>query len=111
VRWSAQREARIVFLPHFGGSNTEGVLPKEWGSKENPYYEKAIMLRAMENTIYMASSNYASRYPDAASSVIAPDGSCIIHEAYGRTGVIVADIDPSKATGLLAKRFKNTLYN
>lgn len=111
VRWSAQREARIVFLPHFGGSNTEGVLPKEWGSKENPYYEKAIMLRAMENTIYMASSNYASRYPDAASSVIAPDGTCIIHEAYGRTGVIVADIDPSKATGLLAKRFKNTLYN
>ncbi|WP_149698974.1 carbon-nitrogen hydrolase family protein [Chitinophaga sp. CF418] len=111
VRWSAQRDAKIVFFPHFGGSNTAGVLPKVWGSKENPYYEKAIMLRAMENTIYMASSNYASLYPDAASSVVAPDGTCIKHEAYGRTGVIVVDIDPSRATGLLAKRFKNTLYN
>jgi predicted amidohydrolase len=111
VRWSAQRDAKIVFFPHFGGSNTEGVLPKEWGSKENPYYEKAIMLRAMENTIYVASSNYASLYPEAASSVVAPDGTCVIHEAYGRAGVIVADIDPSRATGLLAKRFKNTLYS
>lgn len=110
VRWAAQRDAKIVFFPHFGGSNTEGAELKEWGAKENPYYEKAIMLRAMENTIYVASSNYASRYSHAASSVIAPDGACIKHEIYGRVGVIVADIDPSKATGLLAKRFKNALY-
>lgn len=110
VRWSACRDAKIVFFPHFGGSNTEGSELKEWGAKENPYYEKAIMLRAMENTIYVASSNYASRYADAASSVIAPDGSCIAHETYGRAGVLIADIDPEKATGLLAKRFKSALY-
>jgi hypothetical protein len=32
-------------------------------------------------------------------------------QAYGTTGVIVADIDLEKATGLLAKRFKPQLYD
>ncbi len=31
-------------------------------------------------------------------------------ERLRAVGVIVADIDPSQATGLLAKRFKNALY-
>jgi len=110
VRWAAQQDAKIVFHPHFVGSNTEGQQLTEWGAKENPYYEKAMMMRALENTIYFASSNYASRFPDSATAVIAPDGSCIAHEAYGRTGIITAEIDPSLATGLLAKRFKNSLY-
>ncbi|SFN92750.1 Predicted amidohydrolase [Chitinophaga sp. YR627] len=111
VRWAAQQDAKIVFMPHFGGSETEGVELKEWGAKENPYYEKAVMLRAMENTVYTASSNYAARYSHAATSLVAPDGSCVAHEAYGRVGVIVGEIDPEKATGLLAKRFKNALYH
>jgi predicted amidohydrolase len=110
VRWAAQRDAKIVFHPHFNGSNTEGVVLTEWGHKNNPYYEKAIMMRALENTIYFASSNYASRYPESASALIGPDGTCMAHETYGRTGVIVAEIDPALATGLLAKRFKNALY-
>jgi predicted amidohydrolase len=111
VRWAAQRGAKIVFHPHFGGSNTTGVLPTEWGAKDNPYYEKAMMMRALENTIYFASSNYASRYPESASSIIAPDGTCITYKEYGRAGVIVADIDPALATGLLANRFKNHLFD
>ena len=111
VRWSAQRGAHVVFHPHFGGSNTKGVKPAEFGHKDNPYYEKAMMMRALENTIYFASVNYASEYPDSASAVIAPDGSCVAHESYGKAGVLVADIDLSKATGLLAKRFRNELYN
>ncbi|MDO6431124.1 carbon-nitrogen hydrolase family protein [Flavitalea sp. BT771] len=110
VRWAAQHDARIVFHPHFVGSNTEGLSLTEWGSKENPYYEKAMMMRALENTIFFASSNYASRYPDSASSIIAPDGTCIAHVAYGEPGIAVADIDIALATGLLAKRFKNELY-
>lgn len=110
VRWAAQQDAKIVFFPHFVGSNTEGVLPVEWGSVENPYYEKAVMLRAMENTIFVGSSNYASKYPEAASAMIAPDGKCLAHGEYGKPGVIVVDIDTSLATGLLAKRFKNWLY-
>lgn len=111
VRWAAQHEAKVVFHPHFSGSNTEGVVLTEWGAKENPYYEKAMMLRAMENTIYFASANFASRYPESASSIIAPDGSCIAHAPYGNIGVTVAEINPELATGLLAKRFSNELYH
>lgn len=110
VRWAARNGAQIVFHPHFVGSNTIGKILTEWGNKDNPYYEKAMMMRALENTIYFASTNYASRFPDSASSIIAPDGNCLAHGIYGESGIIVADIDPSQATALLAKRFKNELY-
>jgi len=69
-----------------------------------------MMLRAMENTIYFASSNYATKFQESASSIIAPDGNCIAHQQYGKPGVIVADIDPSLATAKLAQRFKPELY-
>jgi 5-aminopentanamidase len=108
VRWSAQRDAQIVFHPQCTGSDTGGNLLTKWGDAQNPYYEKAMMMRAMENTIYFASSNYAFLFPDSASSIIDPDGICIAHEKYGNVGVIVADIDPALATGLLAKRYKPT---
>jgi len=110
VRWAAQRGAQIVFHPHFVGSNEDGVVPTEFGSKENPYYEKAMIMRALENTIYFASVNYASKYQEAATTVIAPDGSCLAHQIYGESGVLIADIDLSKATGILAKRFKPDLF-
>lgn len=111
VRWAAQQGAQIVFHPHFSGSDTEGIQLTEWGNKNNPYYEKAMMMRALENTIYFASVNYSSRYAESASAVIDPAGSCIVHELYGRPGIIVCDIDPGQATGILAKRFKNSLYS
>ncbi|WP_028298537.1 carbon-nitrogen hydrolase family protein [Olivibacter sitiensis] len=110
VRWSARNGAQIVFHPHFVGSDTEGAVPTEFGAKEHPYYEKAMMMRALENTIYFASVNYASKYQEAASAVIAPDGSCVATQKYGEIGVLVVDIDTSKATGLLAKRFKPNLF-
>jgi predicted amidohydrolase len=111
VRWATQQGAHIVFHPHLTGSDTDGTLLTEWGSMDNPYYEKAMMMRALENTIYFASSNYGVRYPESASSIIAPDGTCIAHQAYGSSGIIVADINPALATGLLAKRFKKELYD
>jgi len=110
VRWAAMRGAKIVFHPHLAGSNIDGAVPTEWGHKDNPYYEKAQMMRALENTIYFAPSNYALDYPESASSVIAPDGRCITHQPYGKPGVIVAEIDLDLATGMLAKRFKPELY-
>lgn len=110
VRWAARRDAKIVFHPHFGGSDSQGDLLTEWGNKGNPYYEKAMMLRALENTIYFASSNYATLYPESASSLIGPDGQCIAHQLYGEPGILVAEIDTDLATGLLAKRFKPELY-
>ena len=59
---------------------------------------------------HFASINYSSLYSESASAIIDPLGNCVVHEAYGRTGIIIADIDPNKATGMLAKRFKNSLY-
>ncbi|SDE21021.1 Predicted amidohydrolase [Mucilaginibacter pineti] len=110
VRWAAMNGAHIVFHPYCTGSDVEGSQLTEWGHKDNPYYEKAQMMRAIENTIYFASSNYAFKYPDAASALIAPDGNCIAWQPYGQPGVLVADVDPAKATGLLGKRFKAGLY-
>jgi len=109
VRWAAQRGAQIVFHPQCTGSNISGTKPTEWGAKESPYYEKAIMMRALENTIYFASANYTFKYPDSASSIISPDGTCLSHATYGESGITVADIDTDLATGLLAKRFKSEL--
>ncbi|KAA9036511.1 carbon-nitrogen hydrolase family protein [Ginsengibacter hankyongi] len=110
VRWAAMNDAKIVFHPQCTASNASGPQLSEWGNKDNPYYEKAMMMRAMENTIYFASVNYGMRFQESATSLIAPDGKCLKHQAYGKEGVIVADIDVAAATGLLAKRFKATLY-
>ena len=110
VRWAAQQGAAIVFHPQCTGSNVSGPVLTEWGGANNPYYEKAMLMRAMENTIFFASCNYAFRFPESASSVIAPDGRVVASQPYQKPGVFVADIDPAEATGLLAKRFKNKLY-
>ncbi len=111
VRWAAMQDAKIVFHPQCTASNVSGPQLIEWGNKDNPYYEKAMMMRALENTIYFASVNYAMRFQESATSLIAPDGKCIAHEAYGNEGVLVAEINPETATGLLAKRFKSQLYS
>jgi predicted amidohydrolase len=64
VRWVACNGAHIVFHPHLTGSNVKGKVPTQWGSMENAYYEKAMLMRAIENTIYFASVNYAMKYPE-----------------------------------------------
>jgi predicted amidohydrolase len=110
VRWAARNGAHVVFHPHLAGSDVSGHVPTQWGSMDNPYYERAMIMRANENTIYFASVNYAMQYPESATSLITPDGKCAAHQPYGETGVLVADIDLDKATGYLAKRFKPELY-
>lgn len=111
VRWAARNGAHIVFHPHLAGSDVQGNIPTQWGSMDNPYYEKAMIMRAAENTIYFASVNYAMKYPESATSIIGPDGKCIAYQPYTQIGVLVVDIDLDKATGLLAKRFKPELYD
>ncbi|PJJ83870.1 carbon-nitrogen hydrolase family protein [Mucilaginibacter auburnensis] len=110
VRWAARKGAQIVFHPHAAGSNKSGTVPKEWGDKNSPYYEKAMMMRSIENSIYFASVNYAFNYPESASTVIAPDGSYVAHQPYTVPGVLVVDIDLDLATGFLAKRYKTALH-
>lgn len=106
VRWAARRGAKVVFHPHFSGGGEGAKQLSEWGSMENPYYEKAMMMRSVENTIYFASVNYNSQFTESASSVINPDGTCKVFQPYGQAGVLVTDLDLDKATGALAKRFK-----
>ena len=105
VRWAAVRGAKIVFHPQHTGSNTQGVKLTQWGAADAPYYEKAMMMRSIENTIYFASVNYALRYPESATSVIAPSGKCQAYLPYGKEGVLVQEIKIEEATGLLARRY------
>ena len=110
VRWAAVRGAKIVFHPQHTGNERGGVTLTEWGAAGAPYYEQAMLMRSRENTIYFASVNYALRYPESATSLITPAGECQAFLPYGQEGVLVQDIDPAAATGLLAGRFAPERY-
>lgn len=110
LRWAASRGARIVFHPQHTGSERSGVALREWGSPDAPYYEKAMVMRSMENTIYFASVNYGLRFPESATSIIDPSGRCVAHLPYGDAGVLVHEIDVEQATGLLAMRYAPERY-
>jgi predicted amidohydrolase len=110
VRWAAGRGATIVFHPHHTGSDREGVRLTQWGATSGPYYEKAMMMRSMENTIYFASVNYALRFQESATSLIAPSGQCQAYLPYGHEGVLVQTINVEEATGLLATRYAPERY-
>ena len=108
VRWAAVRGAKIVFHPHHTGSDREGVRLTQWGS--GPYYEKAMINRSMENTIYFASVNYALRFQESATCLITPSGQCQAYLPYGQEGVLVQAIKVEEATGLLATRYAPERY-
>ncbi|HKP74293.1 MAG TPA: carbon-nitrogen hydrolase family protein [Longimicrobiaceae bacterium] len=110
VRWAAVRGAKLVFHPHCTGSDRAGTVPRRWGAPESPYYEKAMMCRALENGIFFASVNYAFRYPESATSIIGPQGECEAYLPYGHEGVLVHEIDLARATGLLASRYAPERY-
>jgi predicted amidohydrolase len=109
VRWAATRGAKIVFHPHCTGSDKAGAHVTQWGAAA-PYYEKAMMCRGLENTIYFASVNYAFRYQESATSLIGPSGECVAYLPYGQEGVLVRAIDREAATGLLASRYAPERY-
>jgi predicted amidohydrolase len=110
VRWAAVRGARIVFHPQHTGSDRQGVALTEWGAASAPYYEKAMMMRSIENTIYFGSVNYAMRFQEAATSLIAPSGRCQAYLPYGQEGVLVQALEAEEATGLLAARYAPERY-
>jgi predicted amidohydrolase len=110
VRWAAVRGAKIVFHPQHTGGESSGIRPKEWGASGGAYYEKAMMMRSIENTIYFASVNYALRFQESATSLIDPSGRCQAYLPYGQEGVLVQSIDVDQATGLLASRYAPERY-
>ena len=104
VRWAARRGAHVVFHPHWTGADDVGTVPSGWCDPAAPYYEKAVMCRALENTIYVASVNVTTRFPESATCVVDPQGGLVAQLPYGDPGVLVVDLDLEAATGLLAGR-------
>jgi hypothetical protein len=91
--------AKIVFHLQRTGSDQKGVRLTEWGAAGGPYYEKAMIMRSVENLIYFASVNYAVRFQESATSLIAPSGQCQAYLPYGQEGVLVQAIKVEQATG------------
>jgi predicted amidohydrolase len=105
VRWAAMRGAAIVFHPQHTGTTRGGVRLAAWGSPAAPYYEKAMLMRSIENTIYFGSVNYALPFQESATALIAPSGECQAYLPYGTEGVLVQPIELDRATGQLATRY------
>ena len=110
VRWTAVRGAKIVFHPQHTGSHTTGTKLTTWGATDNPHYEKAMMMRSREKTIYFASVNCELPSQEGATTLIAPNGECQAYLPYGQEGVLVQNINLDEATGLLAKRYAPERY-
>lgn len=110
TRWAAARGAKIVFHPQLTGSDTSGPTLERWGDPDAPYYEKAMLMRSIENTVYFASVNYAFPYPESATSIIGPEGELLAYFPYREEGLLVYDADLAAATGLIASRYDAALY-
>lgn len=106
VRWAARRGAHVVFHPHFHQHEPGGYVPSQFADPANTFHEKAALCRAAENTCYFATVNYASARSPTTSAVVRPDGTLLCYQPYGKEGLLVADIDVSAATGLLATRLR-----
>jgi predicted amidohydrolase len=80
-------------------------LPDRWCDAANPYNEKAVMCRALENGVFVAAANAAGPDQGSITGIIAPDGTLVASVAYGEVGVAVADIDLDRADRRLALRW------
>jgi predicted amidohydrolase len=107
VRWAARHGAHIVFHPHFHEAEPGSYVASSFADPANSFHEKAALCRAAENTCYFATVNYASAGSPTTSAVVRPDGTLLSYQPYGKEGLLVADIDITAATGLLAARCKS----
>jgi predicted amidohydrolase len=104
VRWPVRQGAHVVFHPHYHWAEPGGHRPTTFGEPANTFHEKAILCRAAENSCWFASVNCASDGSPTTSAVARPDGTLLCWQPYGKSGLLVADLDLSQATGLLAQR-------
>ena len=106
VRWPARHGAHVVFHPHFHEAEPGSYRPSTYADPANTFHEKAALCRAAENTCFFASVNYASIGSPTTSAVVRPDGTLLQYQPYGTPGLLIADLDLTEATGLLAARCK-----
>jgi predicted amidohydrolase len=108
VRWAVRRGAQVVFHPHAHVAEPGSFRPRTFADPANTFHEKAVLCRAAENTCYFASVNYASEGSGTTSAIARPDGTLQCWQPYGKQGLLVADLDLSTATGLLASRCRTS---
>jgi predicted amidohydrolase len=107
VRWAVRQGAHIVFHPHFHQAEPGSYVPSTFADPANSFHEKAALCRAAENTCYFATVNFASAGSPTTSAVVHPDGTLLCYQPYGKEGLLIADIDISKASGFLAARCRS----
>jgi predicted amidohydrolase len=106
VRACARQGAHVVFHPHI--SLADGVRSdRAYASAAGTMHEKAAICRAAENAIFFASVNYAIPDAVAGTAVIDPTGRVLAAEQTGAERVFIADIDPTQASGMLARRLRS----
>jgi predicted amidohydrolase len=104
ARWAARRGAQVVFHPHFHEGHAGSYVPSTFADPANSFHEKSMLCRAAENSCWFASVNCASPGSPTTSAIICPDGKLLCYQPYGKEALLVADIDLSAATCLLASR-------
>ena len=96
--------AQVVFVPHWVTTD-DGSLPGTWCAPGSPYNEKALLCRALENTVIVAQANCAGPDQGSITGIVAPDGTLVASLPYGAAGVVAADLDLTTATRQLALRW------
>jgi predicted amidohydrolase len=106
VRWAVREGAQVVFHPQFHEATPDSYAPADFGDPLNTFHEKACLCRAAENMCYFATVNYAGEGSPTTSAVAQPDGTLLCFQPYGKAGLLIADLDLTQATRLLAQRYK-----
>ena len=104
VRWAARRGARLVLHLHHHEPDATSWRPTGYAEPGNSFHEAAVRCRAAENTIWFATVNVAVAGAPSTSAVADPDGTIVAWQPHGVAGVLVHDLDPSRATAALARR-------
>jgi predicted amidohydrolase len=107
VRYAARQGAQVVFHPHLHEAEPGSYRPTSFADPANSFHEKAALCRAAENTCFFATVNCASEGSGTTSAIARPDGSLLTWQPYGKPGLLVADLDITEATLLLARRCKS----
>lgn len=107
VRWAARHGAQLVFHPYAAVAEPGSYRPMTFADPANTFHEKAILCRAAENTVFVAAANCASPGAPMTSVVANPDGTVLCWQPYGQEGLLLADLDLTLATGLLAQRCRS----
>ena len=99
-----QAGAQVLFVPHVVTTD-DGSLPERWCDAGNPYNEKALLCRALENTVYVAQANTAGPDQGSITGIVGPTGELVASLPYGAEGVAAADLDLDAASRGIALRW------